>query len=229
MKIMIVEDDVIISSKIKEALLKWDYAVHIAENYYDILGEFSSINPDMILLDIGLPFYNGYYWCENIRKISNIPIMFISSKSDDMDIIMAMQFGADDFISKPISVDVLIAKINALIRRTYKQSLDNNYLFFEEVKYIPSECKITYNESEIELTKTENIIADCLFKANGKIVSKNKIMDRCWQGDNFIDDNTLAVNITRFRKKLKSINLTDFIATKKGAGYYLQKLEKNNE
>lgn len=220
---MIVEDDAVISSKIKEALSKWNYHVHIAEDYYDILSEFSSIRPDIVLLDIGLPFYNGYYWCEKIRTISNVPIMFISSKSDDMDIIMAMQFGADDFIAKPISLDVLVAKLNALIRRTYNQNMNTSSMVFNGIQHIASECKITYSENSIELTKTENMIADCLFKANGKIVNKNKIIEKCWQGDEFIDDNTLAVNMTRLRKKLKTIGLDKLIATKKGAGYYLHK------
>ncbi len=223
MKIMIIEDDFIIAEKLKTALIKWSYDVYIVEDFSDIIAAFKKQNPQLILLDIKLPFYNGYYWCAEIRKTSNIPIVFISSKSDDLDIITAMQFGADDFISKPINMDLLIAKIQAILRRTYDFDLKSNLLEFADVTYMVAEGKIIYKDREIELTKTEMMIADSLFRAKGKLVSKSKIMERCWNGDNFIDDNTLAVNMTRFRKKIKSLGLNNFIMTKKGVGYYINK------
>ncbi|PID82911.1 MAG: DNA-binding response regulator [Clostridiales bacterium] len=222
-KIMIIEDDKIISSKLKKALEKWNYSICEVSDFSNILEEFESEKPHLILLDILLPYYNGYHWCTKIRNKSNVPIIFISSKSNDMDIIMAMQFGGDDFITKPINIEILVAKISALLRRSYDFIKLNDELEYKGVKLKLSETKIIYKNKDIELTKTELMIADALFKEKGSVVSRSNLMEKCWKGDDFIDDNTLAVNITRLRKKLKEIGLENFIQTKKKIGYFLKK------
>lgn len=226
MKIMIVEDDEIIKSSLKSELEKWGYEVYCLENLDNVVAEFQSEKPQLVLLDIVLPFFNGYYWCQEIRKISKVPIIFISSKNENMDIVMAMQFGGDDYITKPINLDVTIAKIQAMLRRSYNFVNDIDYLSFGKIQLILSEAKVDFSGMNVDLTKTEMMILESLFKEQGGVVSREKIMDRCWQGDNFIDDNTLAVNVTRLRKKLSSIGLDGLVMTKKGYGYYL---EKNSE
>lgn len=226
MKIMIVEDDEIIKSSLKTELEKWGYEVYCLENLDNVVVEFQSEKPQLVLLDIVLPFFNGYYWCQEIRKISKVPIIFISSKNENMDIVMAMQFGGDDYITKPINLDVTIAKIQAMLRRSYNFVNDIDYLSFGKIQLILSEAKVDFSGMNVDLTKTEMMILESLFKEQGAVVSREKIMDRCWQGDSFIDDNTLAVNVTRLRKKLSSIGLDGLVMTKKGYGYYL---EKNSE
>lgn len=226
MKIMIVEDDEIIKSSLKTELEKWGYEVYCLENLDNVVAEFQSEKPQLVLLDIVLPFFNGYYWCQEIRKISKVPIIFISSKNENMDIVMAMQFGGDDYITKPINLDVTIAKIQAMLRRSYNFVNDIDYLSFGKIQLILSEAKVDFSGMNVDLTKTEMMILESLFKEQGGVVSREKIMDRCWQGDSFIDDNTLAVNVTRLRKKLSSIGLDGLVMTKKGYGYYL---EKNSE
>lgn len=223
MKIMIVEDDAIIAESLKIELEKWGYGVECVENFLDIMNEFNRINPQLVLLDIMLPYFNGYYWCQEIRKVSNVPIVFISSKSENMDIVMAIQFGGDDFITKPINMDIAIAKIQAILRRAYKFTNEVDYLRFGNVSLSISGCKVIYSEKEVDLTKTEMLIMEAIFKEQGAVATREKIMDRCWQSDNFIDDNTLAVNIARLRKKLTQIDLKGLIETKKGAGYFLSK------
>ena len=223
MKIMLVEDDKIIAESVKMELAGWGYDVYCVENFNGIMEDFNRINPHLVLLDIMLPYFNGYYWCQEIRKVSNVPIIFISSKSENMDIVMAIQFGGDDYITKPINMDVTVAKIQALLRRSYDFTNEMDYLRFGNVNLNLSECKVSYKDNEVELTKTEILIAESLFKEQGAVATREKIMDRCWQSDNFIDDNTLAVNITRLRKKLTSIDLKGFIETKKGSGYFLNK------
>ncbi|MDY5480225.1 MAG: response regulator transcription factor [Peptostreptococcus porci] len=226
MKIMIVEDDEIIKSSLKTELEKWGYEVYCLENLDNVVAEFQAEKPQLVLLDIVLPFFNGYYWCQEIRKISKVPIIFISSKNENMDIVMAMQFGGDDYITKPINLDVTIAKIQAMLRRSYNFINDIDYLSFGKIQLILSETKVDFSGMNVDLTKTEMMILESLFKEQGGVVSREKIMDRCWQGDSFIDDNTLAVNVTRLRKKLSSIGLDGLVMTKKGYGYYL---EKNSE
>lgn len=226
MKIMIVEDDEIIKSSLKTELEKWGYEVYCLENLDNVVAEFQAEKPQLVLLDIVLPFFNGYYWCQEIRKISKVPIIFISSKNENMDIVMAMQFGGDDYITKPINLDVTIAKIQAMLRRSYNFVNDIDYLSFGKIQLILSEAKVDFSGMNVDLTKTEMMILESLFKEQGGVVSREKIMDRCWQGDSFIDDNTLAVNVTRLRKKLSSIGLDGLVMTKKGYGYYL---EKNSE
>ena len=172
-------------------------------------------------MDIMLPYNNGYFWCEEIRKHSNVPIIFISSKSENIDIVMGIQFGADDYITKPIDLNVTLAKIKAILRRSYDFTKDFEFLSFANVFLYMDKNIIKYNDNEISLTNTETMILETLFKAKGGVASRESIMEKCWHGDDYIDDNTLAVNITRLRKKFADINLNDFIQTKKGSGYYL--------
>lgn len=226
-KILIVEDDKIISSKVKEELEKWGYEAYGCQNFNDVYGEFNRINPQLVLMDLMLPYKNGYYWCQEIRRQSNVPIIFISSQSENMNIVMAIEFGADDYITKPLDLSVMMAKIGAVMRRAYDFSNSVDFLMYGDIKLYTSNGKLEHAGQEEELTRTEMMIMETLFKAGGAVVSRNKIMERCWQGDDFIDDNTLAVNMTRLRKKLSKLGLEGLILTKKGVGYYLSEEVKN--
>lgn len=220
-KIMIVEDDTVISNQISKFLLTWDYHVEIANDFRNIMNEFSSINPDIILMDLTLPYKNGYYWCEQIRKVSRVPIMFISSAFDNMNIVMAMNAGADDFISKPFDLNVLVAKLQAMLRRTYDFASQVNYLEYENVRLNTSNSTVTYKDKSIELTKNESKILKVLLEHKGEIVERDTLMEYLWQSDCYVDDNTLSVNVNRLRKTLEQIDVHDFIKTKKGIGYII--------
>ncbi|QNR07060.1 response regulator transcription factor [Macrococcoides canis] len=222
MKIMIVEDDPVIREHLAEALKKWQYEVYIAKNFNDIIDEFNNYKPHIVLLDINLPAYNGYYWCQEIRKISQVPIIFISSRNDSMDQVMAMQMGADDYIEKPFNMTVTVSKVQAMLRRSYDFSILDNLnkgMEINGVELIPEQAKLMFHEEHIDLTLTELQIMQCLFKANGSFISRNALIESCWESEHFIDDNTLAVNMTRLRKKLQKLGLHDFIETKKNVGY----------
>ena len=221
MKILIVEDDENIFEMLKKELLLWNYEVKGISNFNQIVEEFIEYQPHLVLMDIMLPYNNGYFWCEEIRKHSNVPIIFISSKSENIDIVMGIQFGADDYITKPIDLNVTLAKIKAILRRSYDFTKDFEFLSFANVFLYMDKNKVKYNDNEISLTNTETTILETLFKAKGGVTSRESIMEKCWHGDDYIDDNTLAVNITRLRKKFADIKLNDFIQTKKGSGYYL--------
>jgi len=221
MKILIVEDDKNIERILKNELEKWGYSVDTVEKLDQVTEAFTESDPQLVLLDIVLPYFNGYYWCQEIRKISKVPIIFISSKSENMDIVMAMQFGGDDYITKPLNMDVTVAKIQAMLRRAYKFVNDIDYISYGPVNLYITDAKISYENQEVGLTKTELLIAQSLFKGQGGVVSRESLIDRCWQNDSFIDDNTLAVNINRLRKKLSSIGLGEMVCTKKGIGYFL--------
>ena len=223
MKILIVEDDENIVRVLSSNLEKWGYEVLAANDFDNIMEIFHSFKPQLVLLDIVLPFFNGYYWSGEIRKVSTVPIIFISSKSEDMDIIMGMQFGGDDYITKPLNMEILIAKIQAVLRRSYNFVNEIEYLKFGDVQLYLSENRVEFCGASADLTKTELLILDTLFRKQGGVAKREEIMDRCWQSDNFIDDNTLAVNIARLRKKLQSRGLSDFIKTKKGSGYFIER------
>ena len=220
-KILIVEDDKTIYSLLKEHLEKWGYIVKGIDDFNNVIDVFNEFKPNIVLLDIYLPFYNGYYWCQNIRKISNVPIMFISSASENMNIIMAMDIGADDFIVKPFDIDVLISKVKALIRRTYQTKKEQNLLEYNNVTLNINDASLFYEGKRIELTKNDFRILVILFENVGKIVSRDLIMQKLWETDEFIDDNTLTVNMTRLKKKLEEFGINNFINTKKGVGYYI--------
>ncbi|GAA0369521.1 response regulator transcription factor [Alkalibacterium iburiense] len=221
--VMIVEDDKVIAESLKEGLTKWDYSVHIVQDFNHVLDEFLDVKPQMVLMDITLPAFNGYYWCQEIRKVSEVPIIFISSKTDDMDTIMAIQMGADDYIQKPFRLSIVVAKIQALLRRTYDFKEQDDFVTFNHVILKPSDLTLSYKEETVSLTKNESKIMEILLNGKGEYVSKEKIMRDLWEDESFIDGNTLAVNITRLRKKVRDIGEEDFILTKKGVGYAINK------
>ncbi|WP_124067737.1 response regulator transcription factor [Clostridium sp. E02] len=221
-KILVVEDDLIISGEIQKYLLVWGFEVETVCDFEAVLTQFALFDPHLVILDISLPFYNGYYWCTEIRKLSKIPIIFLSSTSDNMNIIMAMNMGGDDFVAKPFDLAVLLAKVQAMIRRAYSFQGKSNLLEYKGVILNLSNASMEVNGEKVELTKNEFRILQILFEHKGKTVTREAIMKHLWDGDCFIDDNTLAVNITRLRKKLEEFSLNDFITTKKGIGYILE-------
>ena len=218
-KILIIEDDLIISNSIKNHIISWGYEAKCITDFKDVLSTFVSYNPQLILLDISLPFFNGYHWCNEIRKVSKVPIIFISSTSDNMNIVMAMNMGGDDFISKPFDLNVLTAKVQALLRRTYDFSNQTNLIEHKGAILNLNDSTLNFNDKKVELSKNDSKILQILLENKGKSVSREDIMTRLWETDSFIDDNTLTVNVTRLRKKLQEIGLNDFIKTKKGFGY----------
>lgn len=220
--ILIVEDNRTIADKMGEHLSQWAYNVKIAEDFSDILGEVSRFAPDLILLDVMLPYYNGFYWCKEIRKLFKIPIVFISSASDNMNIVMAMDMGGDDFISKPFDMAVLTAKVGAILRRSYSYSGQVNAVEHAGAILNLMDASMTYEGKKTEFSKNEFQILALLMENVGSIVARDTIMMRLWDSENFIDDNTLTVNMTRIRKKLKDIGLEDFVKTKKGQGYIIE-------
>lgn len=220
-KIMIVEDDEVIASAIQKHLETWNYEVDVIDDFEHVLEKYIQIQPELILLDISLPFYNGYHWCEQIRKISSVPIIFISSASENMNIVMAISVGADDFITKPFDFSVLTAKIQALLRRTYSFSKSMQVLTYKELVLNILDATISYQEQTIDLTKNELKILQILFEKSETFVSRDDLMIALWQSNEFIDDNTLSVNMNRLRKKLDDFHIEHLIQTKKGLGYKL--------
>ncbi|PNZ31986.1 Two-component response regulator YvcP [Staphylococcus petrasii] len=219
MKVLIVEDDFVIAESLEHELSKWNYEVVVAKQFDNILELFNNHQPQLVLLDINLPTFNGYHWCQEIRKTSNVPIIFISSRTDNMDQIMAIQMGGDDFIEKPFNLSLTVAKIQALLRRTYDLAVSNNEIIVHDCKLIIDEATLYHNDESVQLSFTELQILHMLFRNEGKYVSRTALIEKCWESENFIDDNTLAVNMTRLRKKLQSIGVKDLIETKKNVGY----------
>lgn len=221
-RILIVEDDLTIANSVKRHIQSWGFEARTVGDFKDIMTPFLEFKPHLVLLDIYLPYYNGYHWCSQIRKVSNVPIIFISSASDNMNIVMAMNMGADDFITKHFDLDVLMAKIQALLRRTYDFGNMNHALEYKGVSLNTSNFTLEYNGQKIELSKNENKILQILLENKGRAVSRDNIMLKLWETDSYIDDNTLTVNITRLRKRLQEVGLSDFIVTKKGVGYMVE-------
>lgn len=219
-KIYIVEDDRDIAEGIRAALTGWGFDCLVASAFADIVTEFESFEPHLVLMDITLPFYNGYHWCQEIRKASKVPIIFISSAADNMNIVMAVNAGADDFIAKPFDMSVLTVKVQALLRRSY-DFVESVQLKHRGLLLNASDGTITYEGERVELTKNEFRILLTLMESKGKIVSREKLMQRLWETDSYVDDNTLTVNVNRLRKKLDGLGLTDFISTKHGQGYII--------
>lgn len=218
-KVYIVEDDSVIAKSIARHLVTWQMEATVAEDFQNITAEVEKIQPEIILLDIKLPYFNGFYWCQEIRKFSKVPIVFVSSADDNMNIVMAMNMGGDDFISKPFDLNVLTAKIQAILRRSYGMELAQHTLYCKEVELNLDDTSAKVFGERIELTKNEFLILKILFEKKGKVVSREEIMERLWGNDEFIDDNTLTVNVTRIRKKLESMGCSNFIGTKRGIGY----------
>lgn len=221
-RILIIEDDAGIASAIERQVLSWGYEVKCIEDFQNVMSEFVTFHPQLVLLDITLPFFDGYHWCSEIRKISKVPIIFISSASDNMNIIMAISMGGDDFLSKPFDLSVLTAKVQALLRRTYDFVGTTDLMECQGAILNIGDGSLTYNQQKIELTKNENKILQTLMEQRGKIVSRDTLMMRLWENDSFVDENTLTVNIARVRRKLEDLGLTQFIITKKGIGYLVE-------
>lgn len=221
-RILIVEDDRGIAAAIKAQAEMWNLEAVCAEDFRDVLGEFARVQPHLVLLDITLPFFNGYHWCGEIRRLSNVPIIFISSAADNMNIVMAMSMGADDFIAKPFDGSVLMAKIQALLRRSYDFAAATPLLEHRGAFLDTGDNSLTYGGERIALTKNEYRILLCLMENKGRVVSREKLMERLWETDSFVDENTLTVNVGRLRKKLDAAGLTGFIATKFGVGYIVE-------
>lgn len=218
-KLMIVEDDAVIAEAVRRHMESWGYQAFCIENFQEVLKVFAARQPQLVLMDISLPFYNGYHWCDEIRKISKVPIIFISSASDNMNIVMAVNMGGDDFVSKPFDLNVLQAKVQALLRRTYDFAGDSHLLEHMGMIFDTGKGIVAYGGVQVELTKNEMGILRTLLEQKGKIVTRDKLMEKLWESDSFIDDNTLTVNVARLRKKLEEIGIVDIIKTRKGIGY----------
>ncbi|MGN0640745.1 MAG: response regulator transcription factor [Oscillospiraceae bacterium] len=221
-KIFIVEDDSAIANAVKKHLDGWGFLVKIAEDFRKIAAEYERFSPHLTLLDIGLPFHNGFYWCEQIRKTSKAPVVFLSSASDNMNIVLAMNMGGDDFIAKPFDLSVLMAKINAILRRCYDFSAPNEIIEYNGAALNIAEASLVVAGEKIELTKNEFRILLTLMQNRGKIVSREELMRKLWETDCYVDDNTLTVNVSRLRKKIENHGLENFISTKAGMGYILE-------
>ena len=220
-RIFLVEDDETIARLIKRHLEKWEYEVSTVQDFGNVLSEFAACDPQLVLLDIRLPFYNGHHWCTQIRQVSKVPIIFLSSVSDNMNIVMAMNMGADDFIPKPFDLEVLTAKVQALLRRSYDFAGSSSMLEHKGMLLNLSDATILYQEQKVELTKNELKILQTLIENKMQVVTRETLMTRLWESDMYVDENTLSVNVNRLRKKLTSIGLEDSILTKKGIGYQI--------
>ena len=218
-RIMIVEDDPVIAGSMSKFIAGWGHEVHIAKNLRDIMPEFEAFGPQLMLLDISLPFFDGYHWCQEIRKTSQIPVIFISSASENLNIIMAINMGGDDFIAKPFDLSILMAKIQALLRRSYDFSGTVPQPQAHGAILNTGDASLSFQGQRIELTKNEYRILEALMARAGTVVSRDTLMEKLWETDSYVDENTLTVNIGRLRKKLAAAGLPDFVVTKKGMGY----------
>ena len=218
-KILIVEDDAAMGSAMAKQIGSWGHEVRCVRDFQNVMGEFADFDPHLVLLDIGLPFYNGYHWCGEIRKVSSVPVVFISSASDNMNIVMAMAMGGDDFLPKPVDLTVMTAKIQAVLRRAYDMGGKIPVLEHKGAVLNLNDASLSYGGQRVELTKNEFRILQTLMENKGKVVSRDTLMTRLWQMDSYVEENTLTVNVTRLRKKLEDVGLHDFIATRIGAGY----------
>ncbi len=218
-KVFLAEDDDGIANAIIKRLSDWEFEVRRADNYRDILGEFREFDPHIVLLDISLPFYNGFHWCSEIRQFSKCPVVFISSASDNLNIVTAMNMGGDDFIAKPFDLSVMVAKVQAILRRSYDFAENIGVITHKGAVLNTADATLKFNGEKIDLTKNEYRIMETLLENKGKVVSRELLMNRLWETDSFVDENTLSVNIARLRKKLETAGLHDYIATKVGMGY----------
>ena len=221
-RIFIVEDDETIAYSIAEKLTSWGFESKVCTDFRNVLSQTIALEPHLVLMDISLPFFNGYHWCREIRRVSEVPVMFISSAGDNMNIVMAINMGADDFIAKPFDQSVLMAKVQALLRRSYDFTAEPPDPQVRGAVLSASESRLSYNGQAIDLTKNECRILSCLMESAGRVVSREKLMQRLWETDCFVDENTLTVNINRLRKKLDGAGLTQFIATRHGVGYIIE-------
>ena len=221
-KILIVEDDKTIANAVKNHFETCGYQADATQNFHNVMEEFAREHPQLVILDITLPFYNGYHWCSEIRKVSKVPILFLSSAADNMNIIMAMQMGGDDFVAKPFDLTVLTAKIQALLRRSYDFAGQTRIMEHCGVILNLADATLLYEGETLELSKNEYRIILTLLERTGSVVSRETLMEKLWATDSFVDENTLTVNVARLRKRLAGIGLSDFIETRKGLGYMIK-------
>ena len=221
-KILIVEDDKTIANAVKKHVETWGYQAYATQNFQNVMEDFAREHPHLVILDITLPFYNGYHWCSEIRKVSKVPILFLSSAADNMNIIMAMQMGGDDFVAKPFDLTVLTARIQALLRRSYDFAGQTRIMEHCGVILNLADATLLYEGKTLELSKNEYRIILTLLERTGSVVSRETLMEKLWATDSFVDENTLTVNVARLRKRLAGIGLSDFIETRKGLGYMIK-------
>ena len=221
-RILIVEDDRVIAQTLASHLCRWDYETKCVEDFKNVAKEFRQYDPQLVLLDIMLPFFNGFHWCQEIRRFSKVPIVFLSSANDNMNIVMAMNMGGDEFIEKPFDLNVVTAKVQAILRRTYSFQGTVNVMEYRGAVLNLNDATFVKGGQKAELTKNEFRILQMLLENVGRIVSRDSIITRLWESDEFIDDNTLTVNVARLRKKLELIGFAGMIKTKKGIGYMVE-------
>lgn len=221
-RILVIEDDFTLAQIIKSQIESWGHEVRLITDFQNVLPAFVEYDPHMVLVDVMLPFFNGYHWCSEIRRISSVPIVFLSSASDNMNIVMAMEMGGDDFIPKPVDLSVLTAKIQATLRRAYDLSGKISFLEHGGAVLNLNDGSLNYNGQQVDLTRNEFRILQTLMEQKGKIVSRDQLMTRLWQDDCYVEENTLTVNVTRLRRKLEAAGLKNFIMTKVGSGYLIE-------
>ena len=221
-RVLIVEDDPVIAQTLCTYMQRWGLDARGVEDFSNVLREFAAFDPQLVLLDITLPFFDGYHWCAEIRKVSTAPILFISSANDNMNILMALSAGADDFIAKPLDLAVLMAKVQALLRRAYDFAGQSALLTHGDVLLNTADGTVAFRGQKAELTRNENRILTVLMESKGKIVSRDTLMARLWESDAFVDENTLSVNVTRLRRKLEALGVPELIKTRKGMGYIIE-------
>lgn len=221
-RLCIVEDDPGIAEAIQTQANAWGLMTHCIQDFRNVMKEFATFQPHIVLLDISLPFFNGYHWCSEIRKVSSVPIFFLSSAADNMNMVMAMNMGADDFIAKPFDQSLLMAKIQAMLRRTYDFGQSSPVLEHRGALLNTGDGTLTFSDRKIALSKNEYRILLVLMKNKGRVVSREKLMQALWETDSFVDENTLSVNVNRLRKRLEEAGLKDFITTRFGVGYLIE-------
>ncbi|MDY3015228.1 MAG: response regulator transcription factor [Evtepia sp.] len=221
-RIFLVEDDPVIAGTIAAKLKSWGFAVQCAEDFAHVMEEFAAFQPHLVVMDVVLPFFNGYHWCQRIRQVSKVPILFLSSAGESVNIVMAINMGADDFIPKPFDLSVLLAKVQAALRRAYDYQGQSHLMEHRGALFNCLDCTITFEGEKAELTKNENRMLQVLMESKPNVVTRDALMAALWECDAYVDENALYVNMTRLRKKLESIGLHGFIGTKKGLGYMVK-------
>lgn len=220
-KIIIIEDDEFIREELQSFLMKYGYEVKAPIEFNDVIQYVKNENASLILLDINLPLYDGYYICREIRKTSEVPIIIVTSRDSEVDELMGMNLGSDDFITKPYNTDILLARITNILKRTYGSLKTNNILTYKDFSLNLSNATVNHEDKSLELTKNEVKILSCLMNSRGNIVKRDSLMEYLWKADYFVDDSTLTVNINRLRKKLEEIGIENAIETRRGLGYIM--------
>ena len=221
MTIFLVEDDATIAGAVASHLRAWGYDCYVAEDFRNVLEAFQRVQPQLVLLDLMLPFYNGFHWCQEIRRVSQVPILFLSSASDNLNILTAIQMGGDDFLAKPFDLNILAAKVQALLRRAYDFAPPAEILRCGDLRLNVNDGTVERGEQRTALTRNELRILQVLLENRGRIVSRERLMERLWESDSFVDENTLTVNVNRLRKTLSAVGAEDLIVTKKKMGYLI--------